>query len=49
MFQLKGSTRQLGDIITVEGGQGQNKNYMPGYLQDAVTKLTRDLVAQSLY
>ncbi len=37
------------DIITVEGGQGQNKNYMPGYLQDAVTKLTRDLVAQSLY
>lgn len=37
------------DVITVEGGQGRNKNYLPGYIQDAVTELTRELVAKSLY
>lgn len=37
------------DVITAEGGQGRNKNYKPGYIQDAVTELTKDLVASSLY
>lgn len=37
------------DLITVEGGQGRNKNYLPGYLQDAVTELTNELVAKSIY
>ena len=36
------------DLITVEGGQGRNTNYLPGYLKDAVKDLTRDLVAGSL-
>lgn len=37
------------DVITVEGGQGQNKKYKPGYIQDAITQLTKDLVSSSLY
>lgn len=37
------------DVITIEGGQGSNKKYLPGYLQDAVKDLTRQLVAESLY
>lgn len=36
------------DLITVEGGQGQNKNYLPGYIQDAITELTKKLVAESI-
>lgn len=36
------------DLITAEGGQGRNKNYLPGYLQDAVTNLTKQLVGESL-
>ena len=36
------------DTITVEGGQGSNSNYLPGYLQDAMTGLTKQLVGQSL-
>ena len=36
------------DTITAEGGQGRNKNYLPGYLQDAVTDLTKQLVGESL-
>ncbi|MCI8318006.1 MAG: hypothetical protein HFG96_05700 [Lachnospiraceae bacterium] len=37
------------DLITVEGGQGSNKKYLPGYLEDAAAELTRKLVAESLY
>ena len=37
------------DVITAEGGQGGNKNYLPGYIQDAMTDLTKELVAKSLY
>lgn len=37
------------DTITVEGGQGRNKNYLPGYIQDAMTDLTTELVGKSLY
>ena len=37
------------DVITAEGGQGSNQKYLPGYIQDAVTALTRKLVSQSLF
>ena len=37
------------DIITIEGGQGRNSGYLPGYIMDATAGLTRDLVSASLY
>lgn len=37
------------DIITVEGGQGRNQNYLPGYIKDATADLTRELVGASLH
>lgn len=37
------------DLITVEGGQGKNKNYKPGYITDAVCDLLNDLVVEALY
>lgn len=37
------------DTITVEGGQGANRNYMPGYISDAVNELVNELVVDALY